>query len=377
MTKFDRLEDVTPRWRAYFSENLARAEEAEVLQGVEAILPDRVNVGDPAQVERISEAVRVTRRRRVRESVIPECLAWLRENGFWKDGEARENRALNEIAGALDDGLTPFEPRLPVPVATVRNLSWVIPASVGAAIGSALLGLVFHLLFDSRPIGLFAGGVLGAAGLVAMVGVLASRPDIAAGLETGLKWVGFIAVPLGFWRGLRGQPLGWLRAGGYTLASWLLLGTVRPRVVMPSRAEVLATLGEPIYTLLLHDADLVLAWCWTHPARIETSGPASAMTPVLSSSVCDALGTLRVILADRSSALEDLADAAEATLQRIQEEGYEWRSVKRGTPYDQTMASLFSKFGMIDVGQPVETLKPATVRDGVAVQQGVIRRLRV
>ncbi len=64
-------------------------------------------------------------------------------------------------------------------------------------------------------------------------------------------------------------------------------------------------------------------------------------------------------------------------LQRIQEDGYEWKSVERGTPYDLTMASLFSKFGMIDVGQPVETLKPATVRDGVAVQQGVIRRLRV
>ena len=146
---------------------------------------------------------------------------------------------------------------------------------------------------------------------------------------------------------------------------------------MPSRAEVLAALDDQVHGLLLHDADLVLAWLWAHPARLEQTGPDSAMTPVLSGSVCDAMGTLRTILADRSSAPEDLADAAEAMLQRIQEEGYEWRSVERGTPYDLTMASLFSKFGMIDVGQPVETLKPATVRDGVAVQQGVIRRLRV
>ena len=192
------------------------------------MLLDRVEVGDPVQVERIAATVCQARRHRVRESVMPACLGWLREKGYWTGGEDRENRALNEIAGALD-GLPPFEPRLPLPVARVKDLAWVIPAAAGAAIGAVALGPLTLLLFDSRAIGLFAGGILGAAGLVAMVGVLASRPDIASGLETGLKWVGFIAVPLGFWRGLRGRPLGWLRAGGYTLASWLLLGTVRPR----------------------------------------------------------------------------------------------------------------------------------------------------
>jgi hypothetical protein len=376
MTKFDRLEDVTPRWRAYFSEKLAGAEQSQVRLGVEAVLPDRVDVVDPAQVERIVLAVVEARRGRVRDSVMPACVGWLREKGFWTEDEARENRALNEIAGALDE-LTPFEPRLPASVASVKNLAWAFPAAVGAGIGAIVLGFMSKLVFTTNEFGLFTGGILGAAGLVALVGVLASRPDIASGLETGLKWVGFIAVPLGFWRGLRGRPLGWLRAGAYTLASWLLLGTVRPRVVLPSRAEVLAALDDPIHDLLFHDADLVLAWLWAHPARLDPTETAAAMSPVLSGSVCDAIGTLRVILADRSSAREDLADAAESMLQRIQEEGYEWRSVERGTPYDLTMASLFSKFGMIDIGQPVETIKPATVRDGVAVQQGVIRRLRV
>jgi hypothetical protein len=376
MTKFDRLEDVTPRWRVFFSEKLAGAEHSQVRLGVEAVLPERVDVVDPAQVERIVLAVVEARRGRVRDSVMPACLGWLCEKGFWTEDEARENRALNEIAGALD-GLTPFEPRLAAPVVSVKNLAWIIPAAVGAAIGAIVLGFMSKLVFTTNEFGLFVGGILGAAGLVALVGVLASRPDIASGLETGLKWVGFIAVPLGFWRGLRGRPLGWLRAGAYTLASWLLLGTVRPRVVLPSRAEVLAALDDPIHDLLFHDADLVLAWLWAHPARLEPAETAAANSPVLSGSVCDAIATLRVILADRSSAREDLADAAESMLQRIQEEGYEWRSVERGTPYDLTMASLFSKFGMIDIGQPVETLKPATVRDGVAVQQGVIRRLRV
>ena len=376
MTKSDRLEDVTPLWRAFFSDNLARTEAEKVRIGLEAVLPDRVDVGDSVQVDRIAASVRDSQRRLARESVLPACLEWLREKGFWTGDEARENRALNEIAGALDE-LTPFTVKLPVPVASVKNIAWIIPSAAGAAIGSIALAPLTLLLFNSREIGLFAGGVLGAAGLIALVSLLASRPDIAGGLETGLKWVGFIAVPLGFWRGLRGRPLGWLRAGAYTLASWLLLGTVRPRVVMPGRAEVLAALDDPIRTLLHHDADLLLAWCWAHPARIETNASGSSDDHGLSGSVCDAIGTLRLILANRSASAEDLADAAEAMLQRIEEEGYEWRSVERGTPYDLTMASLFSKFGMIDVGQPVETLKPATVRDGIAVQQGVIRRLRV
>jgi hypothetical protein len=136
-------------------------------------------------------------------------------------------------------------------------------------------------------------------------------------------------------------------------------------------------LEDQVHRLLLHDADLVLAWCWAHPGRIESPPRIPAPRGSLSSAVCDALGTLRATLADSSMEREDLADAALALVQRVEEEGYEWRSVERGTPYDAAMASLFSKFGMIDDGQPVETLKPATVRDGVAVQQGVLRRLRV
>ena len=376
MTKFDRLEDVTPKWRAYFEDKLAQAEQEEVRLGIESILPERVDVGDLVQTERIAMAVRDASRSRVRDSVVPTCLSWLRENGYWAEGEVRETRALHEIKGALD-GLTPFEPRLPPPVATVKNLSWAIPAAAGAAIGSIAMTPLSFLLFNSREIGLFAGGISGAAGLVALVGILAAKPEIVGTLETGLKWVGFIALPVGLWRGLRGRPTGWIRAALYTLASWLLLGTVRPRTVLPSRAEVLAALDEQVKSLLLQDADLVLAWFWAHPDRIGPSHQSPAPTADLTGSVCDALGTLRATLADRSSKAEDLADAAEALLQRVHEEGYEWKSIAHGTPYDTAMGSFFSKYGMIDVGQPVETLKPAIVRNGVAVQHGVVRRLRV
>ncbi len=191
--------------------------------------------------------------------------------------------------------------------------------------------------------------------------------------------MGFVALPVGLWRGMRGRPTGWIRAGVFTLGSWLLLGTVRPRTVLPSRAEVLATLDEQVERLLLQDADLVLAWFWAHPDRTEApSHQSPAPTAAeLSGSVCDALGTLRDTLADHSSKQEDLADAVEALLQRVHEEGYEWKSIAHGTPYDTTMATFFSKYGMIDVGQSVETLKPAIVRNGVTVQHGVIRRLRV
>src|SRR5262249_49466118 len=159
---------------------------------------------------RIAEAVRDAGRGFIRESVLPACLTWLRDRGYWAEGESSEARALAEIAGGLD-GLAPFEPELPAPVATVKNRSWIVPAAPGAALGAVALTPLAYLLLGSREIGLFVGGVAGAAGLVALVGVVASKPEVIAGLEGGLKWVGFIALPVGLWRGVRGRPTGWLR----------------------------------------------------------------------------------------------------------------------------------------------------------------------
>jgi hypothetical protein len=163
----------------------------------------------------------------------------------------------------------------------------------------------------------------------------------------------------------------------YTLGTWLLLATVRPRSVLPACKDVLAALNDQVGRHLVHNADLVLAWCWAHPARLQPTAQSPAPTGELAGSFWDALGTLRAAVSSPASRLDDLAESALAVLQRAEEEGYEWKSLPRGTPYDAAMASLFSNFGVIDVGQPVETLKPATVRDGVAVQQGVIRRLRL
>jgi hypothetical protein len=375
MTKTDRLEDVTPAWRASFTKKLIQAEVELVRRNVAELLPERVDVADPVLIRRINDAVGHARRDSVRESVLPECLSWLREHGFWIDGEGAETRAKNEI-GANADGIVPFELKQPAQVLSVKNSAWVVPAAAGAALGAIALAPLSNLVAGSSHLGLFLGGVLGAAGLVALVGALASMPEVTRGLETGLKWVGFIALPLGFWRGIRGRPTGLLRAAFYTVASWLLLGTVRPRTVLPSRAEVLAALDEQVGGLLIHDADLVLAWCWAHPDRLGKPTPAAPPGDLLSSSICDALGTLRAILADPSSEPADVSAAAEALLQRVHEDGYEWQSVASGSPYDARVGSLFSKYGMIEIGHPVETLKPAIVRNGVAIQQGVVRRLR-
>jgi hypothetical protein len=376
MKKIDRLEDVTPEWRAYFAAKLAATARESIRLRVAALLPERVDVADPVLARKINDAIRDARRDSVRESVVPACLGWLRDHGYWRSAEGRETRALNEIGGNVD-GLAEVELRLPAPVLKVQNSAWVVPAAVGAALGAIALALLSNLVGGGREIGLFVGGVLGAAGLVALVGAAASMPDVTRGLETGLKWVGFIALPLGFWRGIRGRPTGLLRAAVYTVASWLLLGTVRPRTVLPSRAEVLAALDDQLGGVLIHDADLVLAWCWAHPDRLGITTTATPAAEPLSSSICDALGTLRAILVDKSSDPEDISAAAEALLQRVHEDGYEWRSVASGSPYDAAVGCLFAKYGMIEVGQPVETLKPAIVRNGVAVQQGVVRRVRV
>jgi hypothetical protein len=61
----------------------------------------------------------------------------------------------------------------------------------------------------------------------------------------------------------------------------------------------------------------------------------------------------------------------------VAEQGYEWKAVPSGTPYEEKMEAEFDAFGVIEVGQPVETLQEAVVRRGAAapIKRGLLRRL--
>ncbi len=62
-------------------------------------------------------------------------------------------------------------------------------------------------------------------------------------------------------------------------------------------------------------------------------------------------------------------------MQRLQESGYEWKSVPKGTPYEPEMAGLFEVFGSIPSGASVRTQRAAMTRDGQLVHKGELRRV--
>jgi hypothetical protein len=327
---------------------------------------------------RLIQIVRDATVRRVQESIVPNCLRWLGDQGHWGN-ECSITRALNEICASLRD-IAPSEPKLPAAAQGVRPQAWVLPAALGAGLGPfALLPLMF-LLPNSGEILLYLGGILGSAGLVGLIGLVASRPSILAGIENGLKWAGIIVVPIAFWRSLRGRPFGWVRAAVSTLGAWLVLATVRPRTRLPSRDDVLAALRAQVRGLLLHEADMALARCWSHPDRLGRLIARGHMMAELSGSVWRSLGDLRTMVRDTTSTREDVVDAAEVLLQRLEDAGYHWIDVAWGTPYSESLEPYFEKFGMIEVGQPVEMIQSALCKqDGagkstVAVEPGMLRR---
>jgi hypothetical protein len=160
------------------------------------------------------------------------------------------------------------------------------------------------------------------------------------------------------------------------LAGSVLVYTLRPRTQLPSRGDCLESLTAQLRALLHHDADLILAWCWAHPDRAPAPPADTAVAATLPESVCAALTALRGTLKAGGVAPEDLQDAANALLQRFEEQGYEWQTIERGTPYAEGLAHAFDQFALIGVGQPVETLQPALLRRGEVIKRGLLRRVR-
>ena len=277
-----------------------------------SVLAEQVDTENADQLLRVSQVVRDATGRRFSESIVPNCLQWLGDNGHWGNQSA-VTRALNEIRGPGRE-VAPFEPRLPAPTTTIKPQAWVLPAALGAGLGPfALLPLMF-LLPNSREILLYVGAILGAAGLVGLIGLVASRPSISAGIESWLKWVGIVGVPIAFWRGLRGRPIGWVRAALSSLGAWLVLATVRPRTQLPSRDEILAALRDPVRALLLHEADIALAQCWSHPDRLGRRIDTGYTAGELSGSFWRSLRDLRTMLKDASATRDEIAEAAEVLL---------------------------------------------------------------
>jgi hypothetical protein len=369
-----RLEDLTPDWRKHVQSLLDRGAE-EVSKALAAVLPDRVDARSPDLIARLTQTVQEGARRFAGSQLLPACLDWLQAGEHWPHRDANRQRVIAEITSALEK-LPPFRPVLPAPTYTLSPWGWLIPAGGGAALGALLLTPLSLLLLGNRELGLFAGAVAGSLLLVALLAFLATRPRLLAAVRSTLAVAGSASLAGGVWQVARGRSAGWLKASGYLLAGWLLSLTVRPRLQLPTRSEALDALQGQIRAFLEHGADLVLAWCWAHPERLPPQLAPAAVAADLPEPVCEALLALRQSLPAGAAELHDLQDAATALLQRVQEQGYEWKSVARGTPYDEDMARSFDQFALVGGGQPVETLRPALVRHGQVIRRGLLRRVR-
>jgi hypothetical protein len=74
--------------------------------------------------------------------------------------------------------------------------------------------------------------------------------------------------------------------------------------------------------------------------------------------------------------LETIRDMAQELQQRLQDAGYAWEVIPDGEPFREELLQAFRPFGLIEPGQPVQTLEPSFSRDGVVINPGTIARLR-
>lgn len=339
MEAFHRLEDALPAWRARLP---------PLLSG-----PSVDGAAVPYQ--RIASA----------------CLAWMTERGCWPNQAADKTRVANEIEAALRRLATPSAPSRQS--GEVRGSAWAVTAAVGSAAGALLVSPLTFLWFDNRLIGLFAGGTLGAFLAVRGVAALLDRPRLVAVVRSTAALSSGGVVVGSVWRAIRGEALGLGRSFLWLLAVPLVMGVLQPRrgsvPAAPARDDAARSAD------VARAADIALAVAWSHPERFAVAALAPRAEPErLPRPVLVALAQLQSDLVGGGSD-RDVRESSDDLLQRLQESGFEWKSVPRGTPYESEMAALFDVFGTIPPGQAVRTQRAAMTRDGRVVHKGELRRV--
>jgi hypothetical protein len=260
-----------------------------------------------------------------------------------------------------------------------RPAAWAIPAATGAALGALLMSPLTFLWFDNRLIGLFAGGALGAFLVVRGIAALLDRPRLMAVIRSAAPLSGGGLVIGGIWRAIRGQSLGWLRSGLWLAAAPLILSVLKPRPIGTQLAG-----GKPVAVRdddarrdaqFAQAADIALAVAWSHPDRFPAMIDRPRGEPdTLPRPVIVALSQLQGDLT-RGGSDHDIRESCDELLQRLQEGGYEWQTVPKGTAYEPDMAALFDVFGTIRPGQAVRTQRAAVTRNGQVMHRGELRRI--
>jgi hypothetical protein len=357
-----RIEDVLPAWRRHIAPTLAK--------GLDALArpPERgeVRVG-PAE----AAAPAPDPRAELRERVVPACIEWLGQQGHWLNPAADLARVRAEVQSAVSQLPAPAEGA--AEAVEVPPHAWALPAALGAALGALALSPLTWLWLENRQVGLLVGGVLGAYALVRGLAALAARPRLRAVLNAALATAGAAGLAAGVWRAVRGRPAGLLRDALCLAGAWLLLASVRPRRAAPAPAER-AALRVRLERQLSSGADLVLAFCWSHPDRLPCPEQAVAQAGgPLAQPAYAALAELHAELAGGGPP-DGLCDGLRELFQRLEEDGFEWKSVPRGAAYDEAMREEFDALGLIRPGQAVRTRRAALRHRGRVVHKGELRR---
>lgn len=337
-------------------------------------LPDPVGPLTAEQSARLA-AVGDAARQWAEKDLLPECRQWLRESKLWPQSADSDELIQRELVAALQE-LPVFEPPPPEPVPRLPAWSLALAAACGAMVGMLLATPLTLLLLGQRDVGLFVGGILGSASLVALVNLLATAPQVRTAVSSVLLVSGAGSIIGGVWSYWRNQSTGWLRAGLGLLATYFVVFLARPRLVWPARTEYAQRVVQQWRKHLGHVADLVFAWCWAHPSRWPSQvGGEKEQTSALSGPLCAVLADLRGQLDSSGSTPADLRDSVEELLQRFEDDGYEWKTVTANTPFEESMKEDFSTFGLIEPGQPVRTRRAALRRRGELVRKGELRRV--
>jgi hypothetical protein len=225
------------------------------------------------------------------------------------------------------------------------------------------------------------GGLLGATGGVAGVAYLSNNPAILARTEGGVATGSQLSRPAAKTSGiilLISQPTHWLKSKGRTIG--LALGARLVDFVLKSKVSVavlpLESVAPAVERAFSAITTLVFLVCASHSDSEVISAESDSGLKIRESGVLHALTVLVRYLDKEPKDLETIRDMAQELQQRLQEAGYVWEIIADSSPFLDEYRERFRLSGLIEPGQPVQTLVPCFRRGNEILLQGRLTRQR-
>ncbi len=288
--------------------------------------------------------------------------------------ETREALRLSWLGLLPELVITPPEPRLELAVPRLA-----LAAAIGSLLGMMLLGGILHWFLGMRPLGMLIGGMLGAAGVVYGVAVLARNPKLRTGLKAALGvstaaqlFLSFSTIGMG---GLWGRLAG---AGGL-LRRLLLFATVAALLYFTrqSNRHDPGAFKPVVEGLLRQWVDYGQLLLLSLTSAADEAEPVRQLDTELARSI---VALHRVSAADLPLAAEAvLQDARRAGVEGIDGEARFVGKVtgeKQRLLWSDELAGQFRPFGAIEPGDEVLVEEEPVIQHGQVIAHGRVRKVR-